>query len=103
MIFDGERLIAKTNVSVNNDDPRFPYQFMIGVLREYRGHGLGKWLQACMYKRLAETVDFEQILVQHHPENQPAIALSEWIGYKFSYFEVMHILKNKDKGGDENG
>ncbi|SHJ90690.1 hypothetical protein SAMN02745248_01268 [Hathewaya proteolytica DSM 3090] len=32
MIFnDCSEMVAKSNVSVNNNDPRFPYQFMIGV------------------------------------------------------------------------
>lgn len=93
MIFNsGNEMVAKSNVSVNNTDPRFPYQFMIGVKRGYRGRNLGKWLYASMYKRLLENVDFEQVLVSHHPENKPAISISEWIGYKLSYLETTHTL-----------
>lgn len=93
MIFNSlNEMVAKSNVSVNNNDPRFPYQFMIGVKRAYRGRSLGKWLYASMYKRLFENVDFEKTLVCHHPENMPAISISEWIGYKFNYLETTHIL-----------
>ncbi len=93
MIFNSNNeMIAKSNVSVNNNDPRFPYQFMIGVKRSYRGRSLGKWLYASMYKRLYENVDFEKVLVCHHPENHSAINISEWIGYKFNYLETIHIL-----------
>jgi ribosomal protein S18 acetylase RimI-like enzyme len=70
-------MIAKSNVSVNNNDPRFPYQFMIGVKRSYRGRTLVKWLYASMYKKLFENVAFEKALVSHHPENKPAINISE--------------------------
>lgn len=93
MIFNSNNeMVAKSNVSVNNNDPRFPYQFMIGVKRPYRGRSLGKWLYASMYKRLFENVIFEKVLVCHHPENKHAINISEWIGYKFNYLETTHIL-----------
>lgn len=95
MIFNEEnKMIAKSNVSVNNNDPRFPYQFMIGVKKTYRGRHLGKWLYASMYKRLYENVNFEKVLVCHHPENIPAINVSKWVGYKFNYLETIHILEN---------
>jgi ribosomal protein S18 acetylase RimI-like enzyme len=93
MIFNSSNeMIAKSNLSVNNNDPRFPYQFMIGVKRSYRGRNLGKWLYASMYKRLFENAAFERALVCHHPENKPAINISEWIGYKFNYLETIHVL-----------
>lgn len=93
MIFNSNNeLVAKSNVSVNNNDPRFPYQFMIGVKRPYRGRNLGKWLYASMYKRLFETVSFEKALVCHHPDNIPAINVSKWVGYKFSYLETIYNL-----------
>jgi len=92
LIFDGDEMIGKTNLSVDNNDPRFPYQFMIGIKSEYRGRSLGKWLYASMYKRLAENVAFEKVLIHHHPENKHAIAISEWMGYKFKYVEVKHVL-----------
>lgn len=75
-----------------NNGSRFPYQFMIGVKRSYRGRSLGKWLYASMYKRLFENVDFEKVLVCHHPDNIPAINISNWIGYKFNYLETIHVL-----------
>lgn len=93
MIFNSNNeMIAKSNIRVNNNDTRFPYQFMIGVKRPYRGRSLGKWLYSSMYKRLFENVDFEKVLVCHHPENKPAINVSEWVGYKFNYLETTHIL-----------
>lgn len=93
MIFNSNNeLVAKSNVSVNNSDPRFPYQFMIGVKRPYRGRNLGKWLYASMYKRLFETINFEKALVCHHPDNAPAINVSKWIGYKFNYLETTYNL-----------
>nr|WP_142415599.1 GNAT family N-acetyltransferase [Hathewaya massiliensis] len=65
---------------------------MIGVESSYRGRSLGKWLYASMYKRLLETVDFDRVLVCHHPTNKHAINISEWIGYKFNYLMTTNIL-----------
>jgi glutathione peroxidase-family protein len=75
MIFNSSNeMIAKSNVSVNNNNPRFPYQFMIGFKRSYRGRSLRKWLYASMYKRLFEGVAFEKVIVCHHPQkNMPLI------------------------------
>ena len=93
MIFNSNNeMVAKSNLSVNNNDPRFPYQFMIGVKRAYRGRSLGKWLYASMYIRLYETVDFDRVLVCHHPENNHAIDISEWVGYKFIYLQTIYVL-----------
>lgn len=93
MVFNSSNeMIAKSNVSVNNNDPRFPYQFMIGVKKSYRGRNLGKWLYASMYKRLFENIAFEKALVCHHPQNKAAINISTWIGYKFNYLETVHVL-----------
>lgn len=85
-------MIAKTNLSVNNSDTRFPYQFMIGVTREYRGKSLGKWLYAAMYKKLFESTEFEKTMVVHHPENKSSISISKWVGYKFNYLEVTYLI-----------
>lgn len=94
MIFNADNeMIAQSNVSVNNGDPRFPYQFLIGVRRQYRGRSLGKWLYAAMYQRLAEQVAFEKVLVHHHPENAAAIHVSKWVGYQFAYLEVTHLIR----------
>ena len=85
-------MIAMTNVSVNNNDPRFPYQFLIGVKEQYRGRNIGKWLYAAMYKKLFDDVDFEMAHVAHHHSNKPAINISEWVGYKYSYLETTYII-----------
>jgi len=95
MIFNSNNeMIAKTNVSVNNNNPQFPYQFMIGVKQQYRGRGLGRWLYAAMYKKLFEEVAFEKVLVMHHPENKHMINISAWVGYKLSYFETTILLSH---------
>ena len=93
MIFNANnKMVAMSNVSVNNNDPRFPYQFLVGVSEHYRGRGLGKLMYALMYQQLVNDVDFEKFYVNHHPKNKHAIAISEWIGYKFSYLEATYVV-----------
>ena len=92
MIYDADEMVGMTNMSVNGNDPRFPYQFMIGIITKYRGRGLGKWLYAAMYKKLFEEVNFEKVNVKHHPENKGAINISQWIGYKFAYRETTYLV-----------
>jgi len=96
MIFDEGEMVGKTNVAVNGNDSRFPYQFMIGVKAQYRGRGLGKWLYATMYKKLFEEVDFEKANVKHHPENKSIINISEWIGYKFAFRETTYLVQSDE-------
>lgn len=95
VIFDeSNRMIAQSNVNVGKADTKFPYQFLIGVTKQYRGKNLGKWLYAAMYQKLFNDVDFEKSHVAHHPTNKHAIAISEWVGYKFAYPETTYILTN---------
>jgi len=93
MVFNkSDEMIAKTNMSVNRADTRFPYQFMVGVDRRYRGRSLGKWLYAAMYKNLFDNMDFEKAYVAHHPANGHIIGISEWIGYKLNYLETTYLV-----------
>ena len=93
MIFNANNeMIAQSNVAVNNNDPRFPYQFLIGVTGRYRGRGLGKWLYAAMYQKLSAEVDFEKVHIVHHPTNKHIIAISEWVGYKFVFLETTYTV-----------
>ena len=93
MIFNTKNeMVAMTNVSVSNNDPRFPYQFLIGVTKQYRGKGLGRWLYALMYRKLYENVNFEAVHVNHHPQNTHAINISRWTGYEHAYNETTYII-----------
>lgn len=93
MVFNEQNeAIAESNVRIDNNDLRFPYQFMIGVKREFRGLGLGKWMYASMYKRLYEEIDFEKAEVVHHVSNHHAIRISEFIGYQFMFSEITYVL-----------
>ncbi|MCL2573931.1 MAG: GNAT family N-acetyltransferase [Defluviitaleaceae bacterium] len=89
---ENDEMIAMSNVSVYNNDPRYPYQFLIGVKKQYRGFGIGKWLYAMMYQKLIEVVDFEKVEIDHHPNNAHAINISEWIGYKYAHTHTTYLI-----------
>jgi len=90
MIFNEKNeLIAKSNVRIKED---YPYQFMIGVKREYRGRKLGKWLHGSMYSKVYKEKDFKKIHIVHHPLNKAAINLSLSVGYKFIFNEKKYIF-----------
>ena len=92
---ENNEMIAQSNVNFGTINTRFPYQFMIGVSKRYRGRGLGKWLYAAMYQKLLKEVNFEKAYVGHHPENKHIISISEWIGYKFAYKETTYAVQAK--------
>lgn len=85
-------IIGMTNVSVNMNNTTFPYQFMLGVKDSYRGRSIAKWLYAHMYIRLYEEVDFDRVLVEHHPDNIAGINVSKSVGYKFAYKNTKYFL-----------
>lgn len=77
------QLIAKTNVAIIKTDPPKMTQYMTGVLKEYRGLGISKWLKAEMFQKLVK--DFptlEKITTATHPNNHPSRELSKKMGYK---------------------
>ena len=93
---EDNEMVAQSNVNVGTKDTRFPYQFTIGVAKRYRGRSLGKWLYAEMYRKLLSDVNFEKVMVRHHPSNMHAIGISEWTGYKFGYSETTYLIDKDD-------
>ena len=77
------RLIAKTNVWVNKNNPQIVHQYMTGVLKDYRGQGLAKWLKAAMFKKLLlDFPDLEKIETETHPNNHGSRELSKQMGFE---------------------
>jgi RimJ/RimL family protein N-acetyltransferase len=94
------KLIAKTNVYINKNKPEIVYQYMTGVLREYRGIGLSKWVKAAMFKKLiADFPSLKIIETATHPENYASRELSKQMGYKkVGYKEEFVIARNDIEG-----
>jgi len=51
---DRDNMIAYTNGKIDGLDPTDVYQAMTGVLTEYRGRGLSKWLKAALFNKIGE-------------------------------------------------
>jgi len=84
MIFnETHQLIATTNVFINLKKPEEVYQLITGVLKKYRGRGLGKWLKAVMFKKLvADFPKLEKIETVIDVVNHPSRELSKQMGFK---------------------
>lgn len=93
---ENNKLIAMTNVLVNKNNPKQASQFMTGVLKEYRGLGLSKWLKAAMYKKLTDDFpSLEKIHTETHPENHASRELSKQMGYIKTGIEKDFLLTIK--------
>ncbi len=77
------KIIAKTNVAINKNHPQNMYQFMTGVLKDYRGLGLSKWLKGAMFLRLVKDFpSLEKIMTETHPTNAGSKEVSRQMGYQ---------------------
>lgn len=108
LIFSEEnKLIAMTNIQINKNEPKSMYQYMTGVLKEYRGLGLGKWLKGTMFKKLEKDFpELEIIQSDTNVENHGSKSLNYQIGYqqvstlkefKISREEAEAFVKGKRK------
>ncbi len=84
LIFNEEdKLIAKTNIFINKNDPKAVYQYMTGVLRDYRRQGLSKWLKSAMFKKItSDFPELEKIDTTTHPENHASREMSRHMGFQ---------------------
>mgnify|MGYP000064403224 CR=1 FL=1 len=90
---EANQLIAKTNVMLDLKEPQVMDQYMTGVMKEYRGRGLSKWLKASMFKKLmADFPTLEKIKTDTHPENHASRELSKQMGYKMVGIEKNFLI-----------
>ncbi len=84
LLFDAQDdMIAMTIVDIDLDNPLNVFQLMTGITRKYRGHGLGKWLKAAMFRKLGE--DFpanERITTSMRSLNKPMQAINARMGFE---------------------
>jgi RimJ/RimL family protein N-acetyltransferase len=79
-------IVGHTNVFIRRRRPQIAHQFMTGVLKEYRGRGLGRWIKAAMFKKLVK--DFprlKEMRTDTNPQNRWMIAINDEMGYRYSY------------------
>jgi len=90
------QLIAKSNVRLPKRTIEYPYQFMTGVKKEYRGRMIGKWLKSVMYPKIfTDFPEVKGIVSEMRPENAPIKNMNSQIGYK-KIGEFCIYLMNKE-------
>ncbi|MCK4572908.1 MAG: hypothetical protein KAU36_00990 [candidate division Zixibacteria bacterium] len=77
-----DNLVAHSNASINELNPADVYQAITGVLEEYRGRGIAKWLKAALFRKIGE--DFpanESMTTDMRAVNEPIQAVNRQMGY----------------------
>ena len=90
------RLAGFTETYWYPEDPENLEQDDTGVLPEYRGNGLGKWLKAAMIQKvLAERPSVKRIRTGNANSNAPMLAINHKLGFKVYRSETVWQLKTK--------
>lgn len=88
------KIIGMTNIAVNKNDPRYPYQYMTGTYSEYRNRGISKWIKAANFLRISK--DFKgkirEIITETSPDNYGSKRISKLMGYKYIGCRVYYEL-----------
>lgn len=80
---DHDRIAGLTEVSWNPDRPAILSQGFTGVLPEYRGKGLGRWLKAEMLNKvLRERPQVEVIRTGNSDSNAPMLKINVDLGFR---------------------
>lgn len=91
------KIIAKTNVAINKNKPQIMHQYMTGVLKDYRGQGISKWLKAAMFRKLVtDFPNLEKIKTDTHPENNASRELSKQMGFKKVGFKKEFLIEKEN-------
>ena len=76
------------------ENPENLEQEATGVLPEYRGSGLGKWLKAAMIQKvLRERPVVKRIRTGNANSNAPMLAINHELGFKFYKSQVVWQLE----------
>ena len=88
------RLAGFTETYWYPEDPENLFQDDTGVLPEYRGNGLGKWLKAAMIQKvLVERPSVKRIRTGNDNSNAPMLAINHKLGFKVYRSETIWQLE----------
>jgi len=72
-----------TEMMFQPEKPHYVYQDLTGVIPEYRGRGLGKWLKAAMLDYVRQTLpDTHWVITGNANSNGPMLAINHALGFK---------------------
>lgn len=72
-----------TEMIFQPEKPQYIYQDLTGVIPEYRGRGLGKWLKAAMLDYVRRTLpDMRWVITGNANSNAPMLAINHALGFK---------------------
>ncbi len=88
-----DALLGHTNGFISGADPKDVYQAMTGVVSDYRGRGLSKWLKASLFMKIGEEFPENEIFTTDmRAANAPIQAVNTQMGYELdcqgSEFEI---------------
>lgn len=90
---DGQ-ISALTDIQYNPDTETLVYQWATGVLRQYRGRGLGKWVKAAMLRFIRERYPQARFIVTYNAKsNEPMMAINNALGFKAFRQETAYQIK----------
>lgn len=91
------RLAGFTDLGVNPSFPDLGQQSDTGVFKEYRGHGLGKWLKAEMVLRLAaEHPEVTRIRTENAQSNAAMLAINHAMGFRLHHEQTIWQIGVED-------
>lgn len=77
------KLIGMSIVLFKKENPKYVYQYMTGVLKEYRGLGLSFWMKAHIYDFLIKKFpSVELIKTDCFSDNLPMVHINKKLGFK---------------------
>lgn len=72
-----------TEMIFQPEKPQYIYQDLTGVIPEYRGRGLGKWLRAAMLDYVRRTLpDMRCVITGNANSNAPMLAINHALGFQ---------------------
>jgi len=91
------QMIAKCNVRFLKSSFEYPYQFMTGVKKEYRGRMIGKWFKAIMYPKIfADFPEVKGIVSEMIPHNHYIQNINKQVGYQKIGCGGEYLLSKED-------
>jgi len=83
-IDENEDIIGLNRNFIKNMNLSYMRQWQFGIIKEYQGKGIAKWLKALVYKKLfTEYSELQSIGSDTHPENKRMISIMEGLGFDY--------------------